>query len=96
MDLLKLYQQLQSALQQNQNQFAEHFHLFVHSPLCKQQKAFLTKVNIVSKALKEPGIEICTALKLLSSLVIHLETMRNWFDCYEEQAKQLVVIGKLI
>ena len=56
---------------------------------------FLTKVNIVSKAPQEPGIEQCTALQHLSSLVIHLEAMRDSFDSFEEQRKKLVIVGKL-
>ena len=55
----------------------------------KLWNAILTEFNMVCKAPQEPGIEICMALKLLSSLVTHLETIRDSLDPFEE-VKQLV------
>lgn len=58
--------------------------------MCKIWNDILTKTNIVSKALQEAGIEICTVVKLLNSLVNHLENIRDSFDSFEDQAKELV------
>ena len=41
--------------------------------MCQVWNDILTKINFVSKAPQEPGIEICTVVKLLNSLVNHLE-----------------------
>lgn len=58
--------------------------------MCKMWNDILTKTNIVSKALQEPGTEICTVVKLLNSLVNHLENICDSFDIFEDQAKELV------
>jgi hypothetical protein len=53
----------------------------------------LQKINIVNKALQEPGIEICTVVKLYDSLISFFREIRGSFDDYEERAKRLVAEG---
>ena len=58
--------------------------------MCTIWNEILKKMNIVSKALQEVGIEICMVVTLMNSLVNNLENMRDSFEDYEQQAKMLV------
>jgi len=53
----------------------------------------LQKINLVSKALQEAGIKICTVVKLYNSLLTNFREIRDQFDDYEEKAKRLVPEG---
>jgi len=60
--------------------------------MCTIWNEILQKMNIVSKALQEVGIEICVVVTLMNSLVNNLENMRDSFEDYEQQAKMLVTL----
>ena len=50
----------------------------------------LQKINLINKSLQEAGIGICTVVKLYESLLSYFQAIRNNFDDYETQAKELV------
>ena len=50
---------------------------------------FTQKIDIVSKAPQEPGIELNTIIKLYDSLVTHFHDTRNRFETFESKAKIL-------
>jgi hypothetical protein len=55
--------------------------------LCVIWNDILQKMNIVSKSLQQPGIEIRTVVQLYDSLLKFFEDIRELFDGYEEKAK---------
>ena len=52
-------------------------------------KDLLQKIDIVNKALQEPGIELCTIIKLYDSLITHFHDRRNKFEMFESMAKDI-------
>jgi hypothetical protein len=43
--------------------------------MCVIWKVLLQNIDIVNKALQEPGIELCTTVKLYDSLLAHFQIM---------------------
>jgi hypothetical protein len=57
--------------------------------LCIIWNDILQKINIVSKALQQPGIELTAVVRLFDSLLQFLADIRHQFDDYEAKAKSL-------
>lgn len=57
--------------------------------MCVIWKDLLQKIDIVNKALQEPGIELSTIIKLYDSLIIHFHDTRDKFEMFEGMAKDL-------
>ncbi|XP_065665620.1 uncharacterized protein LOC136087042 [Hydra vulgaris] len=57
--------------------------------MCVIWKDLLQKMNIVNKALQEPGIELCTIVKLYDGLIQYFHDTRSKFETFEGQAKDL-------
>lgn len=57
--------------------------------LCVIWDDILQKINLVSKSLQQPGLEIVTVVQLYDGLLMVLEDMRELFDDYETKAKSL-------
>jgi hypothetical protein len=57
--------------------------------VCVIWKYLLQNTDIVNKALREPGIELCTIVKLYDSPLAHFQIMRNKFDVFEIMARKL-------
>ena len=63
--------------------------------LCVVWNDILQRMNIVSKCLQEPGIELCNVVNLYDSLIKHFREMRNCtdttdpagFHAFEQKAK---------
>ena len=52
-------------------------------------KDLLQKIDIVNKALQEPGVELCTIIKLYDSLITHFHDARSKLVIFESMAKNL-------
>jgi hypothetical protein len=57
--------------------------------ICVIWKGLLQNIDVVNKALQEPGIELCTIVKSYDSLLAHFQIMRNKFDVFETMARKL-------
>jgi hypothetical protein len=57
--------------------------------MCVIWKDLLQNIDIVNKDLQEPGIELCTTVKLYDSLLAHFQIVRNKFDVFETMARKL-------
>ena len=57
--------------------------------MCVIWKDLLQKINIVNKALQEPGFELCTIIKLYDDLIQYFHDTRSKFETCEGQAKDL-------
>jgi hypothetical protein len=57
--------------------------------MCVIWKDLLKNIDIVNKALQEPGIELFTIVKLYDSLLAHFQIMRSKFDVFETIARKL-------
>ncbi|XP_065645496.1 uncharacterized protein LOC136075971 [Hydra vulgaris] len=67
----------------------KHLHYFETALMCVIWKDLLQKMNIVNKALQEPGIELCTIIKLYDGLIQYFYDTRSKFETFEGQAKDL-------
>src|SRR5688572_3126120 len=55
--------------------------------MCVIWKDLLQKIDIVNKALQEPGIELCTVIKLYDSLITHFHEARSKFVMFESMPR---------
>ena len=55
--------------------------------MCVEWNDILQKTNIVSKALQQAGIEICTVVKLYDSLFSYFTQIQDQFDDFERKTK---------
>ncbi|XP_065672170.1 uncharacterized protein LOC136089994 [Hydra vulgaris] len=67
----------------------KHLDYFETALMCVIWKDLLQKMNIVNKALQEPGIELCTIIKLYDGLIQYFHDTHSKFETFEGQAKDL-------
>ncbi|XP_065650616.1 zinc finger MYM-type protein 1-like [Hydra vulgaris] len=67
----------------------KHLDYFETALMCVIWIDLLQKMNIVNKALQEPGIELCTIIKLYDVLIQYFHDTRSKFETFEGQAKDL-------
>ncbi|XP_065672003.1 zinc finger MYM-type protein 1-like [Hydra vulgaris] len=67
----------------------KHLDYFETALMCVIWKNLLQKMNIVNKALQEPGIELCTIIKLYDGLIQYFHDTRSKFETFEGKAKDL-------
>ncbi|XP_042228056.1 zinc finger MYM-type protein 1-like [Homarus americanus] len=56
--------------------------------ICIIWNDLLKKINIVNKAIQEPGIELGTVVKMYDSLLAYFSEIRDKFESFEETAKE--------
>ncbi|XP_065654607.1 uncharacterized protein LOC136081234 [Hydra vulgaris] len=67
----------------------KHLDYFETALMCVIRKDLLQNMNIVNKALQEPGFELCTIIKLYDGLIQYFHDTRSKFETFEVQAKYL-------
>lgn len=67
----------------------KHLDNFETALMCVIWKDLLQKIDIVNKALQEPGIELCIIIQLYDSLIKYFCDTRSKFEAFESLAKGL-------